>query len=322
MKENFTIDDLLVKYLLGEASRQEQQQVQDWLEADAENQRYYEHFRIIWEESRTLAAQSTVDENAAWERFKTLVAEEEERPKTIPLRPAFGWSKVAAVLTLIVVSGALVYFLRGNHNEMIAVKSTDRVVTDTLSDGSVVVLNKNASLSYPEDFTGNTREVELNGEAFFTITPNKAKPFIIKANGVSIRVVGTSFNVKTAVDKTEVIVETGVVAVTKKDNTINVKPHEKAVVLKNQKPEKESNTDELYNYYRTKEFVCNDTPLWRLADILQEAYGVPISIENENIRNKQINTTFHDESLDHILTVVGETLGVTVEKTQGGIVLK
>lgn len=322
MKENYKIDDLLVKQLLGEASAQEQQQVADWLQADAGNKRYYEHFRIIWEESRTLAAQSTVDENAAWERFKTLAAADEERPKTIAFRPAFGWAKVAAVLTLMVVSGALLYFLKGTPPDMIALVARDKVITDTLSDGSVVVLNKNASLTFPDEFTGNKREVELNGEAFFTITPNKAKPFIIKANGVSIRVVGTSFNVKTGAEKTEVIVETGIVAVTRKNNTINVKPHEKAVVLKNKNPEKESNTDELYNYYRTKEFVCNDTPLWRLAETLQEAYGVHISIENESIRNKQINTTFHDESLDHILTVVSETLGVTVEKTAAGVVLK
>jgi len=322
LKENYTIDDLLVKHLLGEASLQEQAQVQEWLLADAENQRYYEHFRIIWEESRTLTAQRTIDENAAWERFKKLVAEEEERPKSIALRPNFSWARAAAMLTLIVVSGALIYFLKRNHNEMIVAQANGKVVTDTLSDGSVVVLNKNASLSYPQDFTGNTREVVLNGEAFFTITPNKTKPFIIKANGVSIRVVGTSFNVKTGKDKTEVIVETGIVEVSKKNNSIKVKPHEKAVVLKNQNPEKESNTDELYNYYRTKEFVCNDTPLWRLADILQEAYGVPIRIENDSIRNKQINTTFRDESLDHILTVVSETLGVTVEKTNAGVVLK
>lgn len=321
MKENYTIDDLLVKYLLGEASLQEQGQVQEWLQADEENKRYYEHFRIIWEESRILAAQSAVDENAAWERFKTLVTEE-ERPRSIAFRPNFSWTRVAAVLALVVFSGALLYYLKGNHNEMIVAQANGKVVTDTLSDGSVVVLNKNASLSYPEDFTGDTREVVLNGEAFFTITPNKAKPFIIKANGVSIRVVGTSFNVKTAKDKTEVIVETGIVEVSKKNNSIKVKPHEKAVVLKNQDPEKESNTDELYNYYRTKEFVCNDTPLWRLADILQEAYGIRISIESDSIRNKQINTTFRDESLDHILNVVSETLGVTVEKTAAGVVLK
>lgn len=323
MKENYIQDELLVKCLLGEATGEEQEAVRQWVADNKENERYYEHFRIIWEQSRQLAAQSTVDENAAWERFKQRTENAVQvKSNTRSLKPFYTWLKAAAVLLLLVGAGWMVYLWQGK-NDLVVLQSGDNVRTDTLSDGSVVVLNKNASLSYPARFSGNRRDVTLKGEAFFTITPNKTKPFIIDANGVSVKVVGTSFNVKTAPEKTEVIVETGIVEVSKKKYTIQVKPHEKATVLKTQsEPVKQENTDELYNYYRTNELICNHTPLWRLVDILNEAYGVHIIIANEDLKNMQITTVFNNETLDHVLNVIGDTLGITVEKSGRQIILK
>ena len=71
MKTNFNdIDELLVKYLTGEASPAEKTHVQHWLEQDGKNRQYYDHFRLIWEESLQLAATTSVDERAAWQRFQ------------------------------------------------------------------------------------------------------------------------------------------------------------------------------------------------------------------------------------------------------------
>ena len=96
-----------------------------------------------------------------------------------------------------------------------------------MPDGSVITVNKNSTLSYPSEFKGKTREVALNGEAFFKVTPNKEKPFIIHVNDVTVRVVGTSFNIRSEKGKTEVIVETGIVQVTKNKRTVSLLPKRK-----------------------------------------------------------------------------------------------
>lgn len=320
-------DDLLVKYLLGEATAAEQEDVQEWIGASPDNHRYFEHFRLIWEKSAQIVKTSIVDEDEAWKRFQARVESGDkgrpalkESTRIIPLgRQA--WVRAAAVLLLVVCGSMLTYYLAGPGRRS-TLEAGNAIVTDTLPDGSVVTLNRNATLSYPRSFNGAAREVQLEGEAFFNITPDRQKPFIITANDVKVRVVGTSFNVKSSREKTEVIVETGIVEVSKKKKAITVTPRETAIVLRsNPEPLKQHTIDELYNYYRTRKFVCNRTPLWRLVDVLNEAYDSHIVIGDKNLQSLPITVTFDNEPLDKVLMIVSSTHNFRVQKTDKQIIL-
>jgi len=309
--------------MLGEASAEERVQVEDWAAAGAENARRLEHFRLIWTESRELAARSTIDTDAAWQRFKTRV----NQPAAAPVREAKVrrmsfpvWARVAAAAVLLISCGWIWFMFNPGTQTLYA---DGKVVTQTLADGSVVTLNKNATLRYPKKFTGAERQVELEGEAFFEIAPDKTHPFIITANEASVKVVGTTFNVKTSEALTEVIVETGIVEVSKKKNAVQLSPHEKATVRKEDAaPEKQANGDELYNYYHTRLFVCNNTPLSRFVEVLNEAYDVNITIADPYLARQPLTSTFKDESLDNILRVIGETFNISVSRNGKNIMLK
>jgi ferric-dicitrate binding protein FerR (iron transport regulator) len=301
-------------------------EINQWLSDSDDNQRYFEHFELIWIQSKRLAAHSNVDEEAAWKRFKKRTQTLREETPVIPLypKPAFNFLKVAAMLFVTACVGWIAYVLLnpGNSQQLVTSSGT-RTLVDTLPDGSIVTLNKRSTISYPAHFTGSTRQVTLTGEAFFDVTPDKSKPFIISVNDVTVRVVGTSFNVKDNAEKTEVIVETGLVEVAKKDQSVKVSPREKATVLKS-KPElvRQNVEDHFYNYYRTGKLVCEGTPLWKLVEILNETYDANIVIENDQIKNLTINTTFDQKSLDSTLNIVGETLTIKVEHRGELIILK
>jgi ferric-dicitrate binding protein FerR (iron transport regulator) len=313
-------DEILVKYLLGEATQEEQHNILQWLKKE-ENHTYFDHFKLIWDTSKKLAKNSSVDEEAAWQRFKQrkdTIAATQARPSTIPLTQK-PWLRAAALILLL--AGALTYIIL--EQQPVTIASHDQVLIQTLPDGSVITLNKNAALSYPKEFGRADRRVVLKGEAFFNITPNKKKPFIITANETNVKVVGTSFNVKITTEKTEVVVETGIVEVAKSRYAIRVQPNERATVFKDrEQPLKQKNPDLLYNYYRTKEFVCNGTPLYKLVEVLNEAYNVEIVIENEQIKNLALTTTFKNESLNDILQVISATFNIKVEKSGKQILLK
>ena len=83
----------------------------------------------------------------------------------------------------------------------------------------------------------------------------------------------------------------------------------------------EQNTDELYNYYRTKEFVCNRTPLYKLTNVLSEAYDVQIVIVEENIKQMPLTTVFHNEPIDNILDVICATFNLRFTKNGNEIKL-
>lgn len=312
--DNHIVDEgLLVKYLLGEAGPQERQAVEAWIEADPAHRRQFEDFASIWEKSRRLALQSQADEQAAWKRFQARI---HTAPRPVRSLRNNTWLRIAALFLLLAGVGTWAWLSsRETPVPQLTASAGARILSDTLPDGSVVTLNRNASLQYPGRFQGDTRTVRLQGEAFFRVTPDKKKPFLINVNDVMVKVVGTSFNIRSEGKATEVIVETGIVQVTRNGHTVELRPGQKVRVgdqdsLFAPQPEK----DRLYNYYRTNEFVCDNTPLWKLAEVLQEAYGVEIVIARKELRNLPLTTTFSNESLDRILEVIGMTFNIRVKK--------
>nr|WP_255578217.1 FecR family protein [Chitinophaga sp. sic0106] len=205
--------------------------------------------------------------------------------------------------------------------ELVAASSP---VTDTLPDGSIITLNKNSRIQYASNFDTN-RHITLEGEAFFNVATDPSHPFVLKTGDVQVRVLGTSFNVKSNQQQVEVIVETGAVEVNKKSETVQLQQNEKAVMAQNSSAiVKASNKDELYNYYRTQTFVCNGTPLWQLAEIFSNAYGVKVDITNTDIRNEGITSVFMYSTIEENLRLLEETsqVKITVEKVGDTYILK
>ena len=318
-------DDLLVKYLLGECTGEEARQVMEWIGRNASNARYFQQFREVWEESRRLAINSVVDENAAWLKFQDRIRASSQVQL---LKPAIrtAWMRIAALFILITGIAILTFILFKESPEQILVASSEKVVTDTLPDGSVITLNKNSSISYPEKFIGGKREVSLQGEAFFEVTPDSDRPFEIRVNDVTVKVIGTSFNIKNEKGRTEVIVATGKVQVTRNSQSVELIPGQKVVTgqgINRMAPETEK--EELYQYYQSNEFVCDNTPLWKLVEVLNEAFSSQISIERKELRALLLNTTFSNESLDVILNIIRETFyeyNIQVVRTGDKIILR
>jgi ferric-dicitrate binding protein FerR (iron transport regulator) len=315
------MDDLLIKYLLGEATAAEKVEVEAWLAATIENQAYFIRFRTVWERSKALAATEDVDVNAAWKLFQKRI--HAPAKYATPLFLLGRWRVAALVLLAVGISLITYVGLKDKPVPVLTAQTGNTVRKDTLSDGSMITLNKNSTLTYPERFTKDTRSVALKGEAFFRITPDKNKPFIITVNDVRIKVVGTSFNVRSENGLTEVIVATGIVQVQKGNKVVALRPNEKAVV----RPQdsiitKEEETAQLYQYYESREFVCDNTPLWKLVAVLNKAYDTTIVIGRPELRNLPLTTTFPNESLDRILQIISLTFNIEVEKTGTSIILK
>ncbi|WP_114939502.1 FecR domain-containing protein [Mucilaginibacter endophyticus] len=322
-------DDLLVKYLVGEATPTEEEAIQNWIAASPANRQEFDNFKLIWDESQHIASTKALDEDAAYLRLQkrlnnTTPNVEARSAQVRKMKPSW-WIGIAASLLLIcTVAWLTISHYYDNRNiAFVKINSEAKTRTQTLPDGSVVTLNSHSTLIYPEKFTGTIRPVTMLGEAFFKVTPDKTKPFIIKVNGVTVRVVGTSFNVKSRDDKTQVIVETGIVNVSEKSRNVNLNPGEKVLVTKKDGLlAKESIKGRLYNYYATHELVCDETPLHELVGSLNEIYGSHIVIGNKAINNLPITTVFKDQSLDETLLVISETFKIKVERGKKGIVLK
>ena len=142
---------------------------------------------------------------------------QQERGRVVPLpqrkrrRTWVAAASIAAVLgigalgyRLVVTSNTAAHQLAGAYKEQVSKFGETGVVV--LPDGSHVQLNAGSRLRYPEQFTDSTRQVYLEGEAFFEVAHDSAHPFIVHAGAIATRVLGTSFNIRSYADEADKIV--------------------------------------------------------------------------------------------------------------------
>jgi len=222
------------------------------------------------------------------------------------------WLSVAAVISAI-IAGYL--YVSGNkltdsiesekvHEGLSEEKNlTDKVKQVKFEDGSIVMLQPNSKIAFPKHFPKNKREVYLDGEAFFEVTKNAARPFFVYNNNLVARVLGTSFNIKIINNKIEVAVKTGRVAVyengkridltdeQKKENGVIVTPNQKVIYYTEDRHFVTSLVDApvpVISYENEKpeeiKFVFDDTPLSEVLQAIEKTYGIEIILANDNLK--------------------------------------
>jgi len=314
---NDNIHELLVKCLLNEASPEEQLAAERWMSEDPANRRYAEGYRKLWEESRALARTSQVDEDAAWDRFRTkLHHRNRQKAKLFPLR-WLRFSAAAAAILVVCITGIWYFHHSSLQTNYVAAEVP---LEKVLPDSSVINLNKHSSIRFED---GRERKVALKGEAFFNVRKNAVKPFRVYVQDAVVTVLGTSFHVRESSSKIEVSVETGLVQVIWKNDTTLVHPGEKIVLNEESgRSVKDSAKGALYRHFIDGDIVCDHTPLDQLVEVLQQAYGASIRIADADLKKLTITTTFHNMELDDILDIVSQTLGIRIEKNGEQYIIK
>jgi ferric-dicitrate binding protein FerR (iron transport regulator) len=327
MKQHIS-EDLLIKYLLGEGSPDEALEVETWVAAHSANARKLDEMKSTLATSHRLAQVSPIDEKEAWVRFKSKRGPVVNQPvELLPAQVYSKWISIAAAV-LVVIGAGITAYLYSDKNDAspgwVTLQADDQVRIDTLPDGSVVHINKRSSLVYPADFkTG--RLIKLTGEAFFDVKHNDAIPFTVQAGDVQIQDIGTTFNIKNKAHHVEIIVGSGIVKVSRNKEAVQLHAQQMVSIKAGDKGLKvEKNSDELYNYYMSNSFAANNTPLWRLIDVLNEAYGADIKIENVELRNIPITATIKlQDSLANILNLIGLiNPHMQVQKAGGTYIIK
>lgn len=222
-------------------------------------------------------------------------------------RKVFSFNKIAIAASIIMLMGITIFYSLTNTNltTISALKGERKEIM--LADGSRVFLNSNSSVSYKDDFS-ERRNITLNGEAFFKVTRNTKKPFIVTSNTTEIKVLGTSFNINSNKEnKTTVSVNTGKVLVRSKtklkDSVILTKNQQ--VSFLNHKPLKVShnNSDDLMAWTKNIIVLKNET-IDNTAKILENWYNVSIDIQDKQIKTETISGKFNNETLKNVMASI------------------
>ncbi|NNG27769.1 MAG: DUF4974 domain-containing protein [Ignavibacteriaceae bacterium] len=336
---------LLAKYLSGESSDDENAKVLSWLETDKENQKLLDSMKGVWElpekdyePSDVKALWAEVAERAGIKGeskeqiiYKMPDKKQRESIFSIVFRyTQFPVLRYAAVLIMI-ISIPVLYFLFSSLGDDNLIKWKTITVENskqsslTLSDGTILTLDSGSRLQIPENFGIDSREVKLEGEAYFEVKTDPERPFSVYSATAVIKVLGTKFNVRAwnETGKVEVAVTEGKVSF-----GIDEKP-EKLIILNKGFAGSLSKNGELS---APKQIDVNKSPAWMkgemsfndvpFSEILAQVerwYNVKFSLTDSTISNERLAVLIYKNSLNDVLDVL-TTLTNTQYEYDGNVV--
>lgn len=312
---------MLGKYLAGECSSQEQQEVEVWLQVK-ENAQEFEVLKAMWEGADPEPV--LVDVDSAWGKVENHIQVENQEAVKATTRPFLRFLPYLAAGIAILVVSFMFFFPNSEAGPLITnFKNTESTAYKLqLPDGSDVTLKPGSSVQYAQDFGNDSRSLELKGEAFFDVKPDPTKPFTINVEGTEVKVLGTSFNVNPT-EGVEVKVATGKVKLSapkvgsKKPESVVL---EAGMAAKYDKKVSEitevRKVDDNEFFWVKKKLSYRETPLETVAKDLRKYYKVKIRFGLADLKECQLTTTFENESIDSIMLVIQNTFNLTV--TQDG----
>src|SRR5690554_2680051 len=180
--------ELLHRFFEGKTSLDEERQLRHWLTESEENEKILLHERMTYDAL-----------------LFTPQKETNSRKRLFAFTPRM--ISTAAAVALLIIAGGLYLYDRSSHQEQyntILVPPGQRINL-ILADNSNIWLNANTTLRYPTQFSRKNRTVYLDGEAYFEVSRNRKKPFIVKTGLGEVKVTGTSFNVEAYRDRKSVV---------------------------------------------------------------------------------------------------------------------
>lgn len=313
------IDELLAKYFAGEALPDEAMWLDEWKNQSDANQQYFNR-------SQKLMLFSNQKQFAAHEMYERIIQQPQKEATIFKLTHYFTPFRIAASLILVSLIGLSALLLLKNKTAPDTIlAATETVHEQQLADGSTVALNKHSKLTVIGGFNGKQRKVKLEGEAFFEVKHDDQKPFVIDAGGISIKDIGTEFNVKAnpESDSVTVFVTEGIVELTTTAEVKTLHENEGIIYIKStQTFVAITQTQTNIAAYKTKQFHFNNATLGEVVETLNSVYGPIIQLQSAQLAACTITVDFQNEAPGTIVNIIAQTLGLEIEQQQGVYLLK
>ena len=321
---------LIAKYLANEMDENERANFEIDTALDPENAQLIANVKKEWIMLENSNRHKKIDTNAAWSKLSSRLEDENLIPNQ-PAAKSLGFVRLLSMSAAAVVVAAIGITLfwnvtRESKSPMVSVLNANshNTVVETLTDGSIVYLADNTTLSFPEKFSQKDRLVELKGQAYFDVAHNPQKPFIIETADAYIQVLGTAFNVKSyAPDSFELIVQRGKVKVTlKADEQISqvVVAGEK-IVIDQQHLVKNRWVDDGSLSWRMGKMQFKDETLQHIITVVNRNYHASIVVPDQETANRKLTVTFHENSLETITQLLCVAMNLHQDKVGNDIVL-
>lgn len=315
-------EHIIIHFITGKCSEEELQKVNEWLR---ENPGQAEDLFALERMYSSLQARgmSAMKIEKALERVRRRTEEDDVKVKTPTIHLKLRRYMVAAVAVLI--AGLAIFWFGRNftavQEELITVHASDSVVRKVvLPDGSLVWLNKNATLCYPKSFASSERRVKLIGEGYFEVAKNMKHPFVVESQAMNVKVIGTKFNFNndSLANCSVVSLMEGAVEVSSNcsDGHLVLSPGQKAHLDYHTGhitvSQMETKTDASWRYHV---ITFNQSTIKEIARKLESVYGVTITVSGRlDEGNTYSGRVLQKENLEEVFESLQYSLPIEYKK--------
>ncbi len=330
---------LLARYVAGECSASEKAQVRAWIAVDDRAGRLLDELEVVWKV--TAEQENPVDDLDALKRLNERIRQHAETPREQRLRPVgrppvarsrrliYQAARVAAVVVLAVALAFLFVRPRAEAPAEGKVFATGRGqrATIRLADGTSIQLNVESRITLAPDFGESERALTLEGEAFFEVSPDSSRPFLVHGGDALVKVLGTSFDVAAFPDDqiTRVVVKEGAVSVSTprsmRRDTVILRPRDAVIFQGKDAPLIHRGVD-LDNYLAWTEgrLVFEHASFNEVATQLERWYDLDVHLTIPSNEVDRLNAVFTNEQMSEILNAIALALDLQYERDSRRVV--
>ena len=313
---------LIERYLARTISEEEYLELKSWRAKDSMNEEYFQDYLKIENSKRMVSILE--DTPNRWEKLEASLQGSNK----------YGWKGILSIAASVVVLfsvGLNIYWaMKKDTNELsplceFAVPAGGGLAHLTLSDGSQVTLNAGSKISYPSLFTSKQREVKLTGEAFFDISKDENRPFIVTLSDYQVEVLGTTFNIEAyeQMDYIKTTLFTGSILISPHkalDKQILLQPQESCIYTKRDEKYNVRKEDFLFEgSWRSGNYKFKDTSLQEICLKLEQIYGVKISLAPYIQEDLYTGTIAFNKPIEVALQLLNYKQEFTIEKTNDNL---
>lgn len=304
-EQNHIDEQLLLNYFVGSLSQEQIRVVDEWIQASDVNQKMARDIQYLYLACDTLDTLKKVDAAQALINIKSRIIKPNQTSYLIRCQ------RIAAILILPLLISTTYLVFKKEPIEYIEIRTNPGMVaTVNLPDGSKVWLNSRSYLRHPHKFIGNTRNVEIEGEAYFSVNKHKSKKFIVQTPfNFNAEVLGTEFNIE-AYKANRQIITTLVSGSVKlsyqsgkhKEDSLIMRPNDKVSYhIKTGQVEVNTSFVPIQTAWKDGLVIFRNTPFDEALKILSKRFNVEFIIKNDLLYENSFTGSFDSQHLDLIL---------------------
>lgn len=315
------INYIIARVLSGESSSDDIISLSEWLNEDEKNREEFRRLKTYWDAE--VAFNHYVSPSVSADKLLEDINIKDKRTKRIQLWKRYIPLIAAATLLFFFSTAFFLYHTNNQVSEYYTLLTDEHKSDFTMEDGTVITLNKNSRLTYSDKFGKNTRDVKLEGEAYFEVAKDPDKPFQVEMNGASIMVLGTHFNVKADADSDDItatLVE-GSIRFEGAEQKIVMTPHQQLTFNRSTKKVDVKHVDtDIFTSWKDGLLKYKSISFAELIEELKNVYQVQIQIDDENLMKPTVmvsGTFSREQSIEQILKVISRSLPIRWTNSNG-----